>query len=131
MAKHLLIADDEPSILAVLRIFFERQGYRVSCARNGQEALDLARHERPDLVIIDIQMPLKTGIEVVVELRAEARFADLPVIALTAFVREFVPGDLMQAGFTHMLTKPMEFSELRAVVNSLIGDVGAPLALTI
>lgn len=131
MPKHLLIADDEPSILAVLRIFFERQGYRVSCARHGQVALDLARQDPPDLMIIDIQMPVKDGIAVIAELRADARFASTPAIALTGFSREFVPSTLLQAGFTHALAKPLEFSELRAVVNSLIGGAGAPRALTI
>jgi CheY-like chemotaxis protein len=120
MARHLLIADDEPSVLAVLRIFFERLGYQVTIARNGQEAIDLARQALPELIILDIQMPKKTGLEALIELRAMPEFAETPILALTAHVRDFLPSTVIQAGFNQMLTKPLEFSVLQEVVVNLL-----------
>jgi two-component system, OmpR family, alkaline phosphatase synthesis response regulator PhoP len=120
VAKHLLIADDEPSVLAVLRIYFMRLGYQVTTARNGQEAVDLAIEVQPDLIILDIQMPKKTGLEALLELRALPAFADRPILALTAHVRDFLPSTVLQAGFNQLLTKPLEFSELQEVVVTLL-----------
>ena len=116
MPGHILIADDEPSVLAMLRLFFERQSYTVTCARNGQEALDLVQQQTPDLLLLDIQMPHKTGVEVVRVLRGDPRFSSTPMIALTAHIRDFVPATVFQAGFDHMMTKPFEFAELRELV---------------
>jgi two-component system, OmpR family, alkaline phosphatase synthesis response regulator PhoP len=120
VAKHLLIADDEPSVLAVLRIYFQRLGYQVTTARNGQEAIDLAIEVQPDLIILDIQMPKKTGLEALLELRALPAFANRPILALTAHVRDFLPSTVLQAGFNQLLTKPLEFSELQEVVVNLL-----------
>jgi CheY-like chemotaxis protein len=116
MTKHILIADDEPSVLAMLRLFFQRKGYRVTAVSNGREAIDAALRDVPDLLLLDIQMPVKTGIEVVRELRTDARFATVPFIALTAYIRDFMPPAVHSAGFDHLLTKPFEFADLHAMV---------------
>lgn len=116
MTRHLLIADDEPSVLALLQVLFERQGYRVSTASDGRDALDQARQSMPDAIILDIQMPHMTGIDTVIALRADERYRDIPVIALTAHIRDYLPSTVSQAGFTHVLTKPFEIAELMAVV---------------
>ena len=89
-------------------------------ARNGQEAIDFAKREIPDLIILDIQMPHKTGLEALIELRSSPGFAEVPILALTAHVRDFLPSTVIQAGFNQLLTKPLEFSELQEVVVSLI-----------
>lgn len=120
MPAHLLIADDEPSVLAILRLFFERLGYRITTARDGYEAVELAQQDLPDLIILDIQMPRMTGLQAVVQLRADPRFADLPIIALTAHVRDNTPGSVIKSGFSRMIIKPFEIVELREIINSYL-----------
>lgn len=115
----LLIADDEPAILAVLRAFFVHKGYQVLTAGDGQEAIDQAVRHRPDLIILDIQMPRKSGIEAVRELRQIPELADTPILALTAHIRDYTPVDVQKAGFTMLLTKPFEFVELGDIVARL------------
>jgi CheY-like chemotaxis protein len=116
----ILIADDESSILAVLQLFFRQAGYEVTTARDGQEALDRVRANPPDLVIFDIQMPRKTGIQAITELRAIPHLAHIPAIALTAFVRDFLPPAVLEAGFDKLITKPFELLELREEVQQML-----------
>jgi DNA-binding response OmpR family regulator len=120
MSLRVLIAEDEPSVLALIRLYLERHGYMIIAARDGNEALDLATAERPDLIILDIQMPYKTGVEVVIALRARAEFSRLPVIALTAHVRDFQPASLRKAGFDRIMTKPFELDDLVETVRDLL-----------
>lgn len=120
MPYSILIADDEPSVLLMLRTFFERQGYRVTTARDGLEAVVQARHIAPDIIILDIQMPHKTGVEVVRELREDPRFDRVPILALTAYVRDYLPSAVLGAGFDRMLTKPFEFTELMDLIAQLL-----------
>lgn len=120
MAMHLLIADDEPSVLLMLRTFFERSGYQISTARNGQEAINLAWQLRPDMILLDIQMPIKSGVDVVRELRSHPEFAGIPMLAITAHVRDYLPTAVKNAGFDQLVTKPFEFAELQDVVTLLL-----------
>ena len=73
MSHKVLIADDEPNIVISLEYLMKRAGYEVSVARDGQEALDAIRRERPRLVLLDVMMPKKSGFEVCQELRADER----------------------------------------------------------
>ncbi|HSU27773.1 MAG TPA: response regulator, partial [Chitinophagaceae bacterium] len=73
-ARKVLIADDEPDILEILKYNLSNEGYDVSTARDGDEALEKARRIRPDLVVLDVMMPKKTGVEVCQLLRAQAAF---------------------------------------------------------
>ncbi len=120
MPYRMLIADDEPSVLLLLRTFFERQGYQVATARDGREAVVQAQHSMPDIIILDIQMPHKTGVEVVRELRTDPRFDQVPILALTAYVRDYLPSAVLSAGFDRMLTKPFEFAELIDLITRLL-----------
>jgi CheY-like chemotaxis protein len=121
MSQHcILVVDDEPDVRMLLRLFFERRGYAVCLARDGEEAIEVARQQRPSLVVMDIQMPRKTGIEAVVELRADPRFADTPMVALTAYARMFLPADIIRAGFDEVIFKPFDFGQVEAIVGALI-----------
>lgn len=113
MKRHrILIVEDERDLQSLLRLFFERQGYTVYDARDGQEAIEVARRKLPDLIMMDIQMPRKTGIEAVQELRADPRFAHTPILAITAHARNYLPPDIIRAGFDHVILKPFDFQEI-------------------
>ncbi len=113
----ILVVDDEQDVQFLLRLFFERQGFMVYDARNGQEAIEVAQRRRPDLILMDIQMPRKTGIEAVQELRADPRFAHTPILAITAHARNYLPPDIIRAGFDHVIIKPFDFEEIQSRVD--------------
>src|SRR5579885_3506858 len=83
-ARKVLIADDEPDILEILKYNLVNEGYEVITAKDGDEALEKARRNHPDLVVLDIMMPKKTGVEVCQLLRTQAEFKDTLIIFLTA-----------------------------------------------
>ena len=88
MSCKILIADDEPNILISLEYLMKREGYTVSIARNGAEALDTVRRERPTLVLLDVMMPAKTGFEVCQEVRADDELKNTLILMLTAKGRD-------------------------------------------
>jgi DNA-binding response OmpR family regulator len=116
----VLVADDDPDIQALVVLRLERSGYRVIRASDGEEALELALREQPDLAVLDITMPKLDGCEVTRSLRAHAETADMPVILLTARVQE---GDVvrgLEAGATDYVKKPFSPQELGARVSSIL-----------
>lgn len=114
--QSVLIVDDALDIQQLLKVFFERQGYQVYWAGDGQEAIEVAQQHLPDLILMDIQMPRKNGVEAVRELRALERFAKLPIIAMTAHARQFTQVDILQAGFNQVIFKPFDFTQLRKAI---------------
>jgi DNA-binding response OmpR family regulator len=117
----VLVADDDPDIQSLVVLRLERSGYRVLRASDGQEALDLALSELPDLAVLDITMPKLDGCEVTRSLRAHARTAAMPVILLTARVQEDDVERGMAAGATDYVKKPFSPHELGARVTSILG----------
>jgi CheY-like chemotaxis protein len=115
-----LIADDQPVGREFIRTALESAGYEVIEAENGQEALQKTYEFSPDLILLDIHMPLRDGISVVAELRTSPRFALTPVIAVTATA---MSGDRLrgiEAGFTDYVTKPVSLITLRQIVARFI-----------
>ena len=88
MTHRILIADDEPNILISLEYLMKREGYSVSVARDGQEAIDAVLRDHPALVLLDVMMPRKSGFEVCQELRANDATKDTLILMLTAKGRE-------------------------------------------
>ena len=84
MPKKILVCDDEPYILMALTDAVEMEGYDCVTAINGKEAVERAREEIPDLILLDVMMPYKDGYEVCQELKADEKTRDIPVIMLTA-----------------------------------------------
>jgi CheY-like chemotaxis protein len=121
--KKILVADDTETGLELVRTVLENHGYQVHEAKDGAEALEQARQIQPDLIILDLHMPILDGFGVVQELRRDAQFADTPVIALTASAMMGDREQAMAAGFTGYLSKPIKLSLLRAEVERLIGTV--------
>jgi two-component system cell cycle response regulator DivK len=118
--KKILIADDKATSRELLRTVLEKQGYAVIEAADGEEALQQARTLAPDLVLLDLLMPRRSGYEVLGELRKDARYALLPIIALTASAMQGDSERALAAGFTGYLTKPVALGLLRDEVRRLL-----------
>ena len=117
----ILVADDDPDIQALVVLRLERSGYRVLRAADGEQALDMALRERPDLAVLDITMPKLDGCEVTRSLRANAETAEMPVILLTARVQESDVARGLEAGATEYVKKPFSPQELKARVQAVLG----------
>ena len=124
MSKRVLIADDEPNIVISLEFLMKREGHEVSIARDGQQALDAIRAQRPDLVLLDVMMPFKNGFEVLQELRADEAIAGTKVLMLTAKGRETEVTKGLAMGADAYMTKPFSTKELVTKVKALL-DVPA------
>jgi DNA-binding response OmpR family regulator len=120
MSTKILIADDEPNILISLEFLMKREGYEVHVARDGQEALDALRREKPRLVLLDVMMPKKTGFEVCQELRADDAIRDTLVLMLTAKGRDTDVAKGMAMGADAYMTKPFSTKELVQKVRELL-----------
>jgi len=118
--KRILVADDEPHILNVVSFKLRNAGLEVITARNGQEALELAKSERPDLVIVDYQMPVLDGLEACIRLREEPATASIPVIMLTARGIDIEQVELERAGINSLMAKPFSPREVLARVQELL-----------
>ena len=108
----ILVAEDNPANRELIREILEVQGYEVLEAVNGLEALEQIEENLPDLVLMDIQMPLIDGLEAVSKLRRDERFSKLPVIALTAYAMSGDEEKALMAGFDAYLPKPMDVKQL-------------------
>ena len=117
----VLVADDDADILALVAFRLERAGYDVVQARDGEEALRVARETIPDLAILDVMMPRLTGDEVTRQLRADAATSRMPVILLTARVQEADVARGFEAGADDYIKKPFSPQELRSRVQAILG----------
>jgi DNA-binding response OmpR family regulator len=120
MTKKVLIADDEPNILITLEYLMKREGWLVSVARDGHEALEAIRRERPDLVLLDVMMPGKSGFEVCAALRADESLAATKVLMLTAKGRDTDRAQGLGVGADAYMTKPFSTQELAAKVREML-----------
>ena len=118
--KRILIADDKPNGRELVRTILENDGYEVFEAADGQQAVERARQLHPDLVILDLHMPILDGFGAVEALRKEAEFTRTPVMALTASAMMGDRERALGAGFTGYCTKPIRLSVLRAEVQRLL-----------
>ncbi len=122
MAKAILIVEDDPNISELVQMYLEKEGYGTYLAPDGMKAIDLFRQYKPDLILLDIMLPLMDGWSVLRRLRQESK---VPVIMLTA---KGETGDKVQAlkqGADDYLTKPFEMKELLARVEAVLRRSGA------
>jgi DNA-binding response OmpR family regulator len=124
MTKKVLIADDEPNIVTALEYLLERNGYQVYIARDGEDALKLVEAHRPDLVLLDVMMPVKSGYEVCQRMRERADWRHIKIVMLTAKGRDVEMSKGLSIGADLYITKPFSTQELVAKINGLLG-VGA------
>jgi two-component system cell cycle response regulator DivK len=119
--EKVLVVDDTRAARELIRAILKRVRCDIIEASHGQEALVLIQQERPDLVLLDIDMPGLDGLTVVKKIRENTSLAGLPVVAVTAFAMEGDREKAMAAGFTAYLTKPVRASILRQQVQQLLG----------
>ena len=112
--------EDDPVILRLLEVNFELEGFEVLSAHDGAEGIEMARDQRPDLVISDIMMPNVSGIELVEQLKGDAATAGIPIILLSAKAQSADVKAGMEAGADDYITKPFEPLELVDRVQALL-----------
>ncbi len=115
----VLICDDEPSLRELIRISLDGP-YRFVEADDGEESLELARRERPDVVILDMMMPRRSGLEVLTSLRGEEELSDMRIIVLTA--QPAAREDALREGADVVMVKPFEPEEITAAVEEVLAD---------
>jgi two-component system response regulator VicR len=127
MSKKILVVDDEQSITDLLEYNLQQNGYRVVVARDGHQALRLARTEQPDLIVLDLMLPGPDGLDVCRELRREGSpaLASVPIIMLTARDEEVDRVVGLELGADDYVTKPFSVRELMARVKAVLRRVGS------
>jgi len=118
--RKVLIADDEPDILEILKYNLSKEGYQVVTAKDGDEALDKAKLTQPDLVVLDIMMPKKTGVEVCEIMRAQPVFKDTLILFLTALNDEATQIKGLETGADDYVSKPISPKVFLSRVNALL-----------
>jgi len=115
----ILVADDNLASRELMRELLEASGHRVVEATNGREALDLIHRDPPDVVFLDLQMPILDGFCVVRQLRSDERFRRLPAVAVTASAMLGDRESAIAAGFDSYITKPIHLNEVRKQAEQL------------
>ena len=126
MSKKIIIADDEPSIVAAVEFLLVRNGYEVHIARNGEEALKLVEAQNPDLVLLDVMMPVKSGYEVCMRMREREDWQHIKIIMLSAKGREAEVNKGLSLGADFYVTKPFSNKDLVAKIDELLGVAAKP-----
>ena len=116
----ILVADDEPNIVTALEFLLERGGYQVRIARNGDEALKAIESDPPDLVLLDIMMPVKSGYEVCKRIRERPEWAGMKVVMLSAKGRDVEVNKGLGMGADLYVTKPFSTRDLVEKIGTLL-----------
>ncbi len=120
MSHHILVVDDEPDILELIRMSLAQEGYEVETAATGDEALEQLRRRRPNLVVLDLMLPDRPGTEVCKTMRSTPELADVPVIMLTARSDEVDRIVGFELGADDYVTKPFSPRELSLRVKAIL-----------
>ena len=120
MSKHVLLVEDELNIIEAIRFLLSREGWQVDTHSNGADAVDVIRAKKPDLVVLDVMLPGKSGFEILEELRADSQTLDLPVLMLTARGQSRDREMAEKAGVSRFMTKPFSNTEVLTAVRDLL-----------
>jgi DNA-binding response OmpR family regulator len=126
VSKKILIVDDEPSIVAAVEFLLQRSGYEVHVARDGDEALKLVEATHPDLVLLDVMMPQKSGYEVCKRIRERADWRHIKIIMLSAKGRDAEVSRGLSMGADIYVTKPFSTRELMDKIKGLLAQNTEP-----
>jgi two-component system alkaline phosphatase synthesis response regulator PhoP len=116
----ILIVDDEPDLVETIRFSLELEGYNVLVATNGEEGLNLARQEKPDLILLDLMLPKLDGYKVCRLLKFDERYKHIPILMLTAKTQEKDKILGKETGANEYITKPFDMDELMAKIKSYL-----------
>jgi len=120
LSKKVLIADDEPNIVAAVEFLLQRNGYEVQVARNGDEALKLVEASNPDLVLLDVMMPVRSGYEVCKRIRENDAWRHIKIIMLSAKGRDAEVTKGLALGADDYVTKPFSTRDLLNRIGKLL-----------
>jgi DNA-binding response OmpR family regulator len=126
VSKTILIADDEPNIVVAIEFLLQQSGYEVHVAHNGEEALTLIETCIPDLVLLDVMMPKKSGYEVCTRIRERADWRHIKVVMLSAKGRDAEVNKGLSMGADLYITKPFSTRELMAKIKGLLDQDSQP-----
>ena len=118
-SRKILVVDDEPDIVEILKYNLEKEKFTVFKAYSGEECITSANANNPDMIILDIRMPGMTGIEACRTLRENEKFAETPILFLTADSDEYTTMNAFDAGGSHFITKPIKPSILVSIIKEL------------
>ena len=120
MSKKVLVVEDNPTNMRVIRMVLSNKGYSVLEATDGEEALVVAMEGRPDLIVMDIQLPKMDGLEVTRRLRQTPEFKQTPIIALTASAMEGDREKIIAAGCDEYISKPVNTRQFPQLVAEML-----------
>ena len=121
MGGSVLLIEDEPNIIEAIRFILSRDGWRVDTHSDGLTALDAVRARRPDLVVLDVMLPNRSGYDILRDLREDPEFKELPVLMLTARGQKKDRELAEKLGASSFMTKPFSNGEVLATVRALVG----------
>ena len=119
----ILIADDNKANVETLSDYLEAKGYNIIFAENGREAIEMTKLHHPDSILMDVQMPVLSGLVAIEQLRSDPQFAKLPIIALTALAMKGDRERCLAAGANEYLTKPVTLQLLAATIQELVANI--------
>ena len=120
--KKILIVDDENTMVSILKKRIESEAFEVLVARDGQEGLDTARREKPDLIVVDVMMPKLDGYHMCRLLKFDEKYKDIPVIMLTSRIRQEDRDIANDVGASAYITKPFKGQELMGKIKDLLAS---------
>ena len=119
--RRVLLIEDEPNIIEAIRFILSRDGWRVDTHSDGETALAAIRARTPDLVILDVMLPNRSGYDILNDLRKDAAFVELPVLMLTARGQRKDRDLAEKLGASRFMTKPFSNGEILSTVRELVG----------
>ncbi len=119
MTGHVLVIEDEPNIIEAISFVLNRDGWRVDTHANGVDAVEKVREKSPDVLILDVMLPGKSGYDILRELRDDAEFQSLPVLMLTARGQSKDREMAERAGVSRFMTKPFSNAEVLEALHAL------------
>lgn len=125
----ILVAEDHEDTRGFLRVFLQEEGYNVIEAKNGAEAVELARQECPDLILTDLHMPVIDGIDAVKQIRSVRNLSEIPILAMSGDgmrgMEFFLNAEDYGTGYIHYLPKPLNLNEMMEQIDNLLSPITA------
>ena len=122
MGKVILIVEDNPKSLELFRALLQLSGYATLEATDGRQGVELAKKKRPDLILMDVQLPVMSGLEATRILKADGDTREIPIVALTAYAMGEEEERIRQAGCDGYITKPIDVQGFLEEVAGYLGD---------